>query len=212
MDTIHGQVACLLWDTEKQATHKQLGTWKSGSLSSKHSNYSAERSSYTFSFTHKHTHTRTHAKQQQQGRTFCCDAIRGWDSQMHPHSVGVSLRKRWEAVKDRGAWRATDHGVAKNQTQLSDWTKQLPRVTLISYDLETQKAGRGHCTPHLCLQEQLSDSGTKIFLLDLNLGCLAASSDVLVPPEGSEERHFLVIFYEAYTHLWLCGFTFLRAS
>ena len=66
--------------------------------------------------------------------------------------------------------------------------------------------------PHLYLQEQLSHSGTNVFLLDLNQVCLAASSEVLVPLEGSEERHFLVILREAYPHLWLCGFTFLRAS
>lgn len=66
--------------------------------------------------------------------------------------------------------------------------------------------------PQFYLQEQLSDSGTKIVLLDLNQVCLAASSDVLAPLEGREQRHFLVILYEAYTHLWLCGFTFLRAS
>ena len=38
--------------------------------------------------------------------------------------------------------------------------------------------------PQLYLQEQLSDSGTKIFLLDLNQVCLAASSDVLAPFGG----------------------------
>ena len=122
----------------------QIETWKSGSLSSKHSNYSTERSIYTFSFTHKHTHTPT-TKRQQHCKTFCCDAIqrlRQSDGITDP--VGVSLRKLWETVKDREAWRATDHGVPKNQTQLSDWTKQLPRVTRISCDLETQKAGRGH--------------------------------------------------------------------
>ena len=40
----------------------------------------------------------------------------GW----HHDSMDMSLNKFWEIVKDRKAWRAAVHGVAKNQTQLSD--------------------------------------------------------------------------------------------
>ena len=32
----------------------------------------------------------------------------------------LSLSKLWEMVKDREAWRAVVHGIAKSQTQLSD--------------------------------------------------------------------------------------------
>ena len=37
--------------------------------------------------------------------------------------MGVSLSKLPETVKDREAWRAVVHGVAKSRTQLSDGTE-----------------------------------------------------------------------------------------
>ena len=37
-------------------------------------------------------------------------------------SMGMNLSKLWELVKDREAWHAAVHGIAKNQIRLSDLT------------------------------------------------------------------------------------------
>ena len=37
-------------------------------------------------------------------------------------SIDMSFSKLWEIVKNRDAWRAAVHGVARSQTWLSDWT------------------------------------------------------------------------------------------
>ena len=41
-------------------------------------------------------------------------------------SMNMSLSKLYELVMDREAWHATVHGVAKSQTQLSNWTELKP--------------------------------------------------------------------------------------
>ena len=46
------------------------------------------------------------------------------------NSMDMSVSKPWEIV-DREAWRSTVHGVAKSQTQLSDWTINNIKMLLI---------------------------------------------------------------------------------
>ena len=42
-------------------------------------------------------------------------------------SMDMNLRKFWEIVEDRGAWRATVYGIAKSRTQQLNSNKFFPQ-------------------------------------------------------------------------------------
>ena len=44
----------------------------------------------------------------------------GWEDPLEEGMVTHSSILAWRIPSDRGAWMATDHGVAKSQTRLSD--------------------------------------------------------------------------------------------
>ena len=82
--------------------------------------------------------------------------------------MDMSLSKLWEMVKDRKAWRAAAHGVAKNRTRLRDWTTTTINIAGLGWGrfsnwFELGDAFSNIC-PRICLfPDQSSLHQTKTF-------------------------------------------------
>ena len=65
-------------------------------------------------------------------------------------SVDISLSKLLEIVKDREAWPAAVHGVAKGRTQLSNHNKRMAishsALTYMTEGIASLCSGNNHCT------------------------------------------------------------------
>ena len=57
-------------------------------------------------------------------------------------SMGMSSSMFWETVKDRESWHATIHGVAANQSQLSNWTAKRKTCKILVWQ-KVRKCSRG---------------------------------------------------------------------
>ena len=97
---------------------------------------------HTHTYTHTHTHTHRASLVAQMIKNL--PALQetwvwtlGWEDALEEGMITYSSILAWRMPMDKGAWWATVHGVAKNQTRLSDWAQHSMYTHMRTHTLYT---------------------------------------------------------------------------